>query len=122
MPPNRLGIDGDTARAIWATIVRHTIEQMRAPKPRVKEGGEYSRDTLRAWARTRAEATCWLGSRQATPVFEMLGYDQDVHLPRIRWSEYARAVLDGQAEWGALEEDRVRLLEDGIRYLRRDAA
>ena len=115
-------IDGEAARAIWATIVRHTIEQMRTPRPRPRTDNEYSRAGLRAWARNRAEATCWLGSRQATPVFEMLGYDQDVHLPRIRWSEYARALLDGQAEWGPLAEDRVRLLEAGIRYLRRDAA
>ena len=122
MPPDHLEINGDAARAIWARIVKHAVDEMRATRPRTKAGSEYAQGTLRAWAHNRAEATCWLGSRQATPVFEMLGYDQDVHLPRIRWSEYARAVLDGQAEWGPLAEDRVRLLEDGIRYLRRGAA
>jgi hypothetical protein len=116
MPQDRQAIDPDTARAVWATILRHTIEQMRAPKPRVRADTEYSRAGLRTWARTRAEATCWLGSSRATPVFEMLGYDQEVHLPRIRWAEYARAVLAGRKRWERLAPDRVRLLEDGIAY------
>jgi hypothetical protein len=46
----------------------------------------------------------------------MLGYDQEVHLPRIQWSEYAKAVLAGQKRWERLAPDRVRLLEDGIAY------
>jgi hypothetical protein len=116
MPRDGRTIDADTAREVWATILRHSVEQMRTPMPKTKAGSEYAEGTLRAWARTRAEATCWLGSSQATPVFELLGYDQEVHLPRIQWSEYAKAVLDGQKRWERLAPDRVRLLEDGIAY------
>ena len=67
---------------------------------------------------SRANATTWLGSKDARKWFDLSGVDQTFALPHIGWVEYACALLeteatcpdDKMAEW---ESD---LLKAGIDY------
>ena len=116
-------IDAYFTRQVMADLMADAVAvlQRHPPKTKAASRDKYHNDPQAVWRRRRIGAACWLASSEATPWFELLGYNQADKLRYIGWPEQVAGMLEDPVYLAALGPSRERMLREGVAELEKGA-